>query len=261
MPKKSPPSKKTEYNLRNQATQTDNDRTYRELIQKHFEDSSGTILDKLNNFPRFVSRQTLSIFMAKNEIFTKILNVHGNIIECGVFMGGGLFTWAQLSSIYEPYNHNRKVIGFDTFTGFPQLHHKDKNEILEHKKEGSYKFDSIKELNEGVNLYNLNRPIGHLEKIEFVKGDATQTIPGYLKENPHTVVSLLYLDFDLYEPTLVALKSFLPRMPKGSVIAFDELNQKQWPGETMAVMESIGLNHLEIKRLNFTPAISYAILH
>jgi hypothetical protein len=36
-------------------------------------------------------------------------------------------------------------------------------------------------------------------------------------------VSLLYLDFDIYEPTAVALEHFLPRMPKGSIVAFDEL--------------------------------------
>ena len=50
---------------------------------------------------------------------------------------------------------------------------------------------------------------------------------------------MLYLDFDIYEPTLTALENFLPRMPKGSVIAFDELNNPDWPGETMAFLESM----------------------
>jgi hypothetical protein len=49
-------------------------------------------------------------------------------------------------------------------------------------------------------------------------------------------------------------------MPKGAIIAFDELNQKQWPGETMAVLEEIGLNRLRIQRVPFTPSISYAVL-
>ena len=81
-----------------------------------------------------------------------------------------------------------------------------------------------------------------------------------IEANPHTVVSLLYLDFDLFEPTVTALKHFMPRMPKGSVLAFDELNQVQWPGETQAVLEEVGLQNLAIQRFPFTPALSYAVL-
>jgi hypothetical protein len=49
-------------------------------------------------------------------------------------------------------------------------------------------------------------------------------------------------------------------MPKGAVLAFDELNQAQWPGETQAVMETVGLRNLRIKRFPFAPQISFAVL-
>ena len=71
---------------------------------------------------------------------------------------------------------------------------------------------------------------------------------------------MLYFDFDLYEPTLVSLKSFIPRMPKGSVLAFDELNTKNFPGETLALMEVIGVPNLKLKKTMFDPYISYAIV-
>jgi hypothetical protein len=74
------------------------------------------------------------------------------------------------------------------------------------------------------------------------------------------VVSLLFLDFDLYEPTKVAIETFLPRMPKGAIIAFDELDNPIWPGETMALLESIGFNRLKLQRLEWDPYISFAIL-
>jgi hypothetical protein len=54
--------------------------------------------------------------------------------------------------------------------------------------------------------------------------DAINTIPEYIENNPQLVCSLLWLDFDIYEGTKVALENILPRMPKGAVIAFDELN-------------------------------------
>ncbi|WP_113907285.1 TylF/MycF/NovP-related O-methyltransferase [Aliidiomarina celeris] len=248
--------------LNNSGTQTQNDLLYKQQMEMFFNEACGSNIDKLNNFSRFTSRQSLSIFLAKNEIFHHILPIHGHIIECGVFMGGGLFTWAQLSAIYEPINHGRKVIGFDSFKGFPELGDKDVGDgaTSEHKIKGAYKFEHITELKKNIELFDLNRNLGHIDKVELVKGDALKTIPQYMAENQHLVVALLYLDFDLYEPTKAALKHFLPRMPKGAVIAFDELNQKQWPGETLAVLEELGINNIRIQRVPYTPSLSYAIL-
>jgi hypothetical protein len=254
----------TNYSFQLPSTQTSSDTEFARSMEQHFASASGTNLDKLRNFSRFVPRQALSLFLAKQTMFERIVNIHGNIVECGVFMGGGLFTWAQLSSIYEPVNHTRRVIGFDTFAGFPSVSAQDRpEEQLDanfHKDVGTYCFRHDEELLECSRIHDLNRPVGHISKIELVKGDANQTIPNYLRENPHLVVALLYLDFDIYEPTKMALETFLPRMPKGAVIAFDELNQKQWPGETLAVLESVGIRSLKIERVPFVPQISFAQL-
>jgi hypothetical protein len=252
------------YSMLDSRTQTATDEQYYLDIQKFFIESEGDTLAKLRNFSKFVPRQNLSLFLAKNEIFKQILDVHGHIVECGVFMGGGLLTWAQLSAIYEPYNHTRRIVGFDTFAGFPNLSELDTPEAgseVDFAKVGGLSVPGAEaDIRRAVELYDLNRPIGHIERIELVKGDAQQTIPAYVDNNKHTVVSLLYLDFDLYEPTIAAIKSFLPRMPKGAVLAFDELNQKHWPGETLAVLDAVGIRNLRIKRFPFTPQISYAIL-
>jgi hypothetical protein len=245
-------------------TQTPRDELYCSEIGKYFQLSAGDVLTRLRDFPKYVPRQNLSSFLAKNELFKEIMSVHGHIVECGVFMGGGLLTWAQLSAIYEPYNHVRRVVGFDTFAGFPKLSEEDKQPRgaeMDFAKVGGLAVVGIEaDIKRATELYDLNRPIGHVPRIELVKGDASKTIPAYVEENRHLVVALLYLDFDLYEPTLAALKTFLPRMPKGAVIAFDELNQKQWPGETLAVLDTIGISNLRIRRFPFTPQISYAVL-
>ena len=93
-----------------------------------------------------------------------------------------------------------------------------------------------------------------------MKGDIAETAPNYLDENPHLVVSMLYLDVDLYEPTKVMLETFVPKMPKGGIIVFDELNAKMFPGETVAVDEVLGLKNLNIKRFSFDSYVSFAIL-
>ncbi len=75
--------------------------------------------------------------------------------------------------------------------------------------------------------------------IKLVKGDAVETIPDFLNKNPQLVVAMLYLDFDVFKPTKIALELLFKRIPKGGLIVFDELNNEMWPGETAALNEVI----------------------
>lgn len=232
-----------------------------EMLAKTFEVSAGSLAERLDGFPKFASRQALGKFLARYEIFRKILTVNGSIIECGVLHGAGLLTWAKLSSIFEPANHVRKVIGFDTFEGFSSISEADRaGADSSHLKVGGLTGSSIEDVERAVSLYDSNRPISHIPKVELVKGDISVTAPAYVRQNPHLVVSMLYLDLDLYEPTLAALRAFLPRMPLGSVIVFDELNARMFPGETLAVDEALGIQNLRIERFPFDSYISYSVL-
>jgi len=228
-----------------------------------FNASPADIDIKLNNFPKYVRRQVLARFIALEEIFRLQLNIKGSIVECGVHHGGGLMTWAKLSSIFEPYNYHRQVIGFDTFKGFPSINNLDKETITNTKLDVgglSPDYDVLTELKGCIDEYDENRFLNSKNKIQLVQGDANIEIPNYVKANKHLLVSLLYLDFDIYEPTLTALENFLPRMPKGSVIAFDELNNPDWPGETMAFLESMIRNYTKLECCTYEPNISYLVL-
>ncbi len=238
------------------------DLDYRLSMESYIQNSLGTSYEKYQNFPKYTSRQSIARYIALYEIFKISLHTQGDIIEGGVNWGGGLMWAAQLSAMLEPFNLQRRIIGFDTFEGFPSLHSKDDsiNSGKEHTK-GGYAAHSYDDLLMCISNFDKNRAIGHISKVSLIKGDATLTMPQYLKDNPHTIVSLLHLDFDIYEPTISAIKTFLPRMPKGAVIVFDEINCPKWPGETQAVIESIGLNNLEIKRFSYEPYISYAIIN
>lgn len=241
---------------------SEKEEAYYDSLEKFLGKCTGTRLQQIENFPKFAPRQALSWFLTKYEMYRQIVDVQGSIVECGVHLGGGLMTFAQLSAIFEPFNHTRKVIGFDTFEGFPHLAKQDERARASVAKKGGFAITSsqYQELQEAVRLFDLNRPVGHIPKVELVKGDALETMPKYLEENPHTVVSLLYLDFDVFEPTRCAIELFLPRIPKGGMIAFDELNISDWPGETLAVMESIGIPNLKIRRFPFTTSVSYAVI-
>jgi len=239
---------------------TEKEREYRMALEEYIKESKGSNVEKMQNFSKYVPRQLLTRFISKYELFKKVLNVQGSIMECGVFLGGGLMTWAQLSSILEPVNHQRKIIGFDTFSGFEELSKEDEKGISEFSHKGGLAVDSYEDLKKGIKIYDQNRFISHIDKVKLVKGDVFHTIPKFLEDNQHTVVSLLYLDFDVFMPTKVAIENFLPRMPKGAIIAFDELNVDGWPGEVMAVMKTIGINNLRIQRFPFDSLLSYAVI-
>jgi hypothetical protein len=214
---------------------------------------------KLENFPKYVRRQHLKRFLAMYEIFKLALPVKGSIVECGVFKGFGVMTWAKLSAMLEPENLTRRIYAFDTFAGFPSVHEKDSTTVAEVTPGGLFA-DSHDELVALIDQYDRDRFLGHIDKVHLIKGDVVESIPPFLESHPHLVVSLLFLDMDLYEPTRAALRHFLPRMPKGALLVFDELDNPMWPGETMAALEEVGLRRLSLRRLDWDPYISYAVL-
>jgi hypothetical protein len=227
-----------------------------------FSESAVALAQRLQTFPRHVRRQDVARFLVKNELFKLSLPANGSVVECGVFAGGGLFGWMHFSAIYEPYNHTRRIIGFDTFSGFPGVHEKDLTAgKSEHTRLGAFQTtSSIKEELENLaKIHDANRPIGHIPKIELVAGDACQTIPDYVAQHPSLLISLLYLDFDLYAPTKAALAALLPRVVKGGVVAFDELNCAEFAGETTALLETLSLDQVELRRFPSDPYISYFI--
>lgn len=232
-----------------------------EKTAQFFAEDPIELIEKIEAFPKYVSRQALAKFFTKYELFKQILHVNGSIIECGSLHGAGTLAWAKMSAIFEPANHTRKIFAFDTFGGFPSVSEKDtKSGTFSDLGKGGLKGSPEESVQEAVRIFDLNRAISHIEKVKLVKGDILQTADQFMEDNPQLVVAMLYLDFDLYEPTKKALEVFVPKMPKGAIIAFDELNADIFPGETQAVDEVLGLRNLHIQRFPFDSYVSYAII-
>lgn len=202
----------------------------------------------------YASRQTVTKVLTRIKLFEKILDVQGSIVECGVYKADSLMTYFHLSNIYEPFSFTRKVIGFDTFEGFPTTSDKDNQKFAKVNHLNDVDLPHVKSV---INLQEKNKALPEINKISLVDGNAIVTIPEYIDHNPHLIISLLYLDFDLYEPTKIALEYLLPRVPSGGIVAFDELNQSKWEGETRAFNEIVGIKNVELKKFSFDPHVSY----
>jgi len=201
----------------------------------------------------FLSRPQFNEMLARIELFRKISDVSGAIVECGVAQGNHLMLFSHLSAILEPYAINRRIIGFDSFAGFRSISQNDPEDISEDDF-GKMSVDTIRQ---AIDLYDMNRAAGHMKRTEIVEGDATKTVPEYVDQHPELTIALLYLDFDIYEPTKTALTHFLPLVCKGGIVAIDEFNYDKFAGETQAVKEVLNIQEIELKRFNYSPFVAY----
>lgn len=212
----------------------------------------------IDNLGLYLTRQTLSRINFIQKLYEMIIPVHGVIMEFGVRWGQNMALFSSLRGIHEPFNYNRRIIGFDTFEGFPSVASEDGGLV----KAGDYAvaIDWMQELDTILGIHTQGSPIPHKKKHELVQGDATVTLPAYLNEHPETVIALAYFDFDIYQPTRDCLEAIQPYLTKGSVLAFDELNTPEFPGETIAVREVLGLSKYAICRDPSNPLTSYLVV-
>ncbi len=244
-------------NTDNKPLRTSAEREVGRNIEAIFHKCADPVEIKLENFTKYVRRQHLKRLLALYEVYKLALPVKGSIVECGVFRGFGLMSWAKLAAILEPENLTRRIYGFDTFAGFPSIGARDQSQFTD-AHSGDLCANSYDELNELIREYDRDRFLGHIPKVELIRGDIVRTVPEFVTSHPHLVVSLLYLDADMYEPTKVAIEQFLPRMPRGALLVFDELDNPIWPGETMAAIDAVGMRNLRLRRLDWDPYISFA---
>lgn len=232
----------------------------RENLYKLFRERPLPDEELLVNLGLYIRSGALAKILFLNEIYEKIINIPGIICEFGTWWGQSLILFENLRAVYEPYNYTRRIIGFDTFEGYPPLTEKDRDS--EFVSDGAYTVTKGYEnyLSQLIDYHESENIMSHKKKHLLVKGDITSTLPQYFDENPESIVALAFFDMALYEPTKAALKAIKPRLIKGSIIAFDELNNHDYPGETQAFFEVLFGSNYRLYRSKYLPDRSYLII-
>ena len=215
----------------------------------------------LPNLGLFINSKTLARINFMQHIYKLSVDVPGVVFDLGTRWGQNMAIFASCRGMYEPFNRHKKIVGFDTFTGFPSVDPKDGSSDL--MEEGNVattdRYEEYLEIL--MTQHEHDNPLPHIKKFEVIKGDAVDTVAKYLNDNPQTIISLAYFDFDIYEPTKKCLELMLPHMVKGTVVGFDELNDHDSPGETVALREVFGnLHNIQLKRIPQVARCSYFIL-
>lgn len=223
-------------------------------LDEHFKKYEITPREIWRNFSIYTRRVFLKKFLAHYELFSKTIDLPGDIVELGIYRGSSLMSFANFLEIRNMGDRQKKVIGFDNFEGFKSPNEKDgKNENGLDKKEGGFNSSMFEEsLYDAINIFDNDRFIPYKPRIVIVKGDIEESIPRYVKENPGFRISLLHFDADMYSPTMTGLKYLWPLVVPGGVVAFDEYGIPPWEGEAKAVDEFFAKTGTELKRFDWS---------
>jgi len=214
----------------------------------------------LSNLGLFLNSKNLARILFMQNIYEQIIDVQGVVFDLGTRWGQNLSIFAACRGLYEPFNRHRKLVGFDTFSGFPAISEKDGSSDLMKSGNVSVTDNYIEYLDQVMAFQEKDNPLSHIKKYDLIAGDASVKVEHYFEDYPETIVALAYFDFDIYEPTKKCLELIRPRLVKGSILGFDELNDHDSPGETLALMETFGLNNIKLRRHRFTSRVSYFVV-
>lgn len=170
-------------------------------------------LDIYDEFLAKTSTDRLQKILARYELLKMISGIPGDIVECGVFKGSGIYTLAKLNNLLMPHS-GRKIVGFDFFESKRNKKPKKRQdaEVLEWHGEKWERRETILKNLSALGIHN----------VELVAGNVIKTTADYPKKNLGFRIAMLYLDVDNYEGTLAILKNLFPLVTPGGIVVFDE---------------------------------------
>lgn len=184
------------------------------------------------------------------EIYKKIVNLPGDILEFGVYKGTSLVRLLTFRDLLES-SASRKVYGFDMFGKFPDdlTLESDKKFVAQFEGNGGW----------GISKMDLDTLLKekNFSNYELIEGDINQTITKFLQEKPNLKISLLHIDVDVYEPTLNILKGFWDKIVPGGILMLDDYGTVE--GETRAVDEFFSNTSTIINKMPFYHIPSYIV--
>jgi hypothetical protein len=232
----------------------------RENLFKLFDSRPFSDEQLLTNFGLFARASALAKIFFLHEAYQLIKPIPGDIYVFGVWLGQDMVLLESMRAMLEPYNASRTLVGFDTFAGYQGISEKDSvSDVIKpagYDVPGAY----AQYLEELLAYHRSENAMGHAVRHRLVVGDIGTTAMNYVQEHTESIIALAYIDLALYEPTLAALKAIESRLIPGSVIAFDELNDPRYPGETQAFREWIGQRSYEIVGSTVLPDRTFVIV-
>jgi len=220
-------------------------------MKKKFNVTDRKIWEAENIYHLKTNISRISKLIYQYEIYKKIKNVPGDILEFGVFKGISFIRFLTFRSILEN-SFSRRIYGFDTFKNFPSEKSKtDKKLIKKWEDEAGESISKI-ELDENLQLKKF-------ENYELIEGDIKRTLLKFLERQRNLKISLLHLDLEVYGATKYVINKLINKMSPNGIILFDDYPTVK--GASKAVDELLLNNkNLKIKKLSYYQQPSFIVI-
>lgn len=186
------------------------------------------------------------IFYLK-ELYDKIKNIEGDVVECGIAYGGSFLI---LGALAKHEGRGRRLYGLDSFEGFPDPTIEDKNEykVIGKGKYGDASIEQVEKLFQAVDL----------PKPTIIKGFLEDTAGSF--KNQVGQIAFLHIDVDLYSAYKVTLKQLFDKVAQGGIVLFDEYDEPTFPGATKAVDEFFAGTNYQLQRIKHMDKYKFFII-
>lgn len=218
--------------------------------------NSQSFFDCFNNVIMSNDTRVFNKLIGRALLYEEVKDIPGDIVECGVFKGSGIYTFLKLKRLFNP-NSSKRVIGFDFFNTEELLSsiQGQQDEVAMEALFSGRDFTHDKSFKENLNDKIISDGFYDNEFI-LVEGDVSKTTKEFVVDNPGFKISLLYMDVDLEVPTYESLVNLWDNVTKGGLIVFDEYGYHKW-SESKGVDRFIQERNLEIKSLNYQCPTAY----
>ena len=197
------------------------------LVKKH----NFSNFDLISNYGLTLGDKNIYKIFTLFKVIEKISKVKGDIIEFGVWKGNNSF---MIKKILNFLKIKKKIFLFDHFKG---LRHFTKTKDPSISKKYYKKYSSPKKIIlDFKNFFEV-------KNFEVVDQNACEINTNFIKKK----LSFIYMDMDLYSPTINALNAIEHLISKGGCILFDQGNKKLWGGEKKAIKEFLKNNKNKYK--------------
>lgn len=183
----------------------------------------------------------------KQQIYSlleMVSEIDGDIIEIGTYDGD---TSEIICKYLLDNDINKKFYGLDTFSGYlPE-------DMYGANRDSVYNFvnrvwDTKKEIVDNrLSFYGKSNYL-------LIEGDCRLTIPKKIKDKTFKSFCLVYVDCNLYKPSLSSMYNLFPLLEIGGILAIDEHTVG---GETRAIKEIAEKYNQDLKFFSKLPGPSY----
>lgn len=200
--------------------------------------------DYENGFSMTSEPYRIGNMIAHYELYKKIIQLPGDVIELGVFKGNSLIQFATFRELLEN-EKSRKIIGFDVFGNFPDNLSIESDLHFSNRWNESFK-------NDIPSREDILKSLDHkkISNVELIEGNILETVDQYLKKYPHTRIALLHIDTDVYEPAKYAFDKLFDIVVKNGVVILDDYGTVE--GETIAVDEFLKNHDFNVNKFSFS---------